>query len=252
MTVTKSVLENAIVKYIGAYRERKGCIHSWDTPLVGIASAEDRLFRKLPAVAGDHLHPKELLAGAKSVVVVYLPFVRAEVDADSEDRQLDSWGSYYYETNMLLEAVCSHLCTLIGTYGQRCRPMPPTLDFDRKKLMSRWSHRHVAYIAGMGTFGLNRMLITEKGCCGRMASVITTAKIPRTLRTNRENCAYFRTGGCRVCVKNCEAGALSEKGFDRRLCWSVLNKNDEKLAGAGKKLVCGQCVRNTPCMFSPV
>lgn len=36
--------------------------------------------------------------------------------------------------------------------------------------MSEWSHRHAAYIAGLGIFGINNMLITNKGCVGRIPS----------------------------------------------------------------------------------
>ena len=31
---------------------------------------------------------------------------------------------------------------------------------------SRWSERHAAYVCGLGTFGLSRGLITEKGMAG--------------------------------------------------------------------------------------
>jgi epoxyqueuosine reductase QueG len=34
---------------------------------------------------------------------------------------------------------------------------------------SNWSERHAAYIAGLGTFGLGRSLITSQGCAGALA-----------------------------------------------------------------------------------
>ncbi|WP_338094171.1 hypothetical protein [Methanorbis furvi] len=34
----------------------------------------------------------------------------------------------------------------------------------------RWSHRHFAVLAGLGTFGVNNMLITRMGCYGRVSS----------------------------------------------------------------------------------
>ena len=51
-----------------------------------------------------------------------------------------------------------------------------------KNLISDWSHRHVAVIAGLGKFGLNNMLITDNGCCGRVGSFITDLKIEPTKR----------------------------------------------------------------------
>ena len=38
---------------------------------------------------------------------------------------------------------------------------------------SIWSERHIAFICGLGTFGLSRGLITRKGICGRFGSLIT-------------------------------------------------------------------------------
>ena len=45
-------------------------------------------------------------------------------------------------------------------------------DFDNAILKSKWSHRHMARVAGLGTFGINNMLITEEGCCGRYFSIV--------------------------------------------------------------------------------
>ena len=38
-------------------------------------------------------------------------------------------------------------------------------------IASDWSERHAAYAAGLGTFGLTRALITEKGIAGRFGSL---------------------------------------------------------------------------------
>ena len=39
---------------------------------------------------------------------------------------------------------------------------------------SKWSERHAAYACGLGTFGLSKGLITEKGMAGRFASIIVS------------------------------------------------------------------------------
>lgn len=38
-----------------------------------------------------------------------------------------------------------------------------TGNFSREELVSCWSHKHAAYIAGLGIFGRHHMLITESG-----------------------------------------------------------------------------------------
>ena len=62
--------------------------------------------------------------------------------------------------------------------------------------MSDWSHKHVAYIAGIGSFGHHHMLITNKGCCGRLGSVVTDAVIAPTSRVDRERCLFKFDGSC--------------------------------------------------------
>jgi hypothetical protein len=49
----------------------------------------------------------------------------------------------------------------------RVTTTPATHNFDAKRLISNWSHRHAGYIAGSGKFGLNNMITTERGCCGK-------------------------------------------------------------------------------------
>lgn len=41
---------------------------------------------------------------------------------------------------------------------------------------SNWSERHVAFVCGLGTFGLSKGLITEKGIAGRLGSLIVSEK----------------------------------------------------------------------------
>lgn len=41
--------------------------------------------------------------------------------------------------------------------------LPEVSTFDQNILKSNWSHRHFAKIAGIGTFGINNMLISKNG-----------------------------------------------------------------------------------------
>ncbi|MDY6824326.1 MAG: hypothetical protein SWH68_11110 [Thermodesulfobacteriota bacterium] len=42
---------------------------------------------------------------------------------------------------------------------------------------SPWSHRHIAYAAGLGKFGMHDFLITEKGCTHRLGSFVVHKKL---------------------------------------------------------------------------
>lgn len=84
---------------------------------------------------------------------------------------------------------------------------------------SKWSQRHVAYVCGHGTFGLNNMLISDRGCVGRYYSIITALPIETDPVVTEERCLYKRNGGCKLCVKRCVAEALTEKEFKGSNAW---------------------------------
>ena len=84
--------------------------------------------------------------------------------------------------------------------------------------MSRWSQRHVAYIAGLGAFGKNNMLITDRGCCGRFYSVVTNLDVEPDTPVEGERCLYRIDGSCGACMRKCRSKAINPGGFDRWAC----------------------------------
>ena len=124
-----------------------------------------------------------------------------------------------------------------------------TNNFDKERLLSDWSHRHAAYIAGLGTFGINNMLITTKGCAGRIGSIVTNLKLQPTERPKEEFCLYKYNGSCKACVKRCIVDALSENSADfaRFDCYDICLKNDDYHQDLGLTDVCGKCCVDLPC-----
>jgi epoxyqueuosine reductase QueG len=119
----------------------------------------------------------------------------------------------------------------------------------------------VAYLAGLGTFGLNNMLITDAGCCGRFGSIVTNLDVVPDLPLETENCLYHRDGHCASCVRRCPTGALTTGGFDRHRCYTQCLENarvytqfgNSYASEAGSELlntgseVCGKCLIGLPC-----
>ena len=66
--------------------------------------------------------------------------------------------------------------------------LAPALDsrLAQVKKRSNWSERHVAFIAGLGTFGLSKLLISAKGCAGRYGSIIVSQKLQPTPRSYQD------------------------------------------------------------------
>ncbi|HOJ14419.1 MAG TPA: hypothetical protein PLT69_08015 [Deltaproteobacteria bacterium] len=144
----------------------------WREPLAASASVDDPLVGSLKEwVHPGHLMPWELLPGARGIVAFFIPFSEQVSMGNAQGRfQSASWARASRETNALIDEVGERLCGMLRSRGHEAVFVPATHDFDEETLTSRWSHRHVAFTAGLGTLGLNGMLITERGCCGRLGS----------------------------------------------------------------------------------
>lgn len=120
---------------------------------------------------------------------------------------------------------------------------------------SNWSERHVAFISGLGTFGLCDGLITSIGKAVRIGSVVTNAILPPTERPYtdyHEYCLYYSDESCIECAKRCPAGAISKKGHDKVRCRNYIHRISseyEKLYNL-RKPACGLCQTNVPCESS--
>lgn len=218
----------------------------YDVPLVGVAAADDPLFEELKepgAVGTGHLSPGQWLAGANSVVVYFLPFTAAVRRANRFDGlPATEWLYGRIEGEKLNNALRTHILDKLVSAGYEA--MAPAFDprFAVADRRSNWSERHAAFIAGLGTFCLNRSLITRAGAAGRVGSVITSLSLPPTSRdyvAAEENCTR-----CGACIRRCPAGAISEAGKDNDLCSAFL---DETRRRFDPRYGCGKCQTGVPC-----
>jgi epoxyqueuosine reductase QueG len=255
MTTTISIdaLRWEVEAYVAAYPQKIGAPAIWRTPLMASARADAR-FDILPQIAADdHSLPRELLPGARSVVVLFIPFHKALAKANHKGEvPCRDWGLAYESTNRLINALCGHLKIRLEEKGFAAELTPATHNFDPRRLMARWSHKHLGHIAGLGRLGVNAQFITPKGCAGRLGSLVTTADLgDHPLVLEAELCLHKRGKPCLVCVKRCPVAAVSETGIDRRRCWARLNQNlreSEQLAGLDRQThVCGKCQVLVPC-----
>jgi epoxyqueuosine reductase QueG len=191
-----------------------------------------------------------LLTDARSVVVYFIPFAKDIPRGNRHDRHASKeWARAYIETNRLIEAVNRCLARHLAQKGYRSALLPPTHNFDEDRLVSDWSHKHVAYIAGLGKFGVHHLLITAKGCCGRLGSLVTNFEQPASPRPDGEFCLNRFNGSCLKCVAKCVAGALKPRSLDRRRCYRMLLENAALYSGTELADVCGKCTCIVPCSF---
>jgi epoxyqueuosine reductase QueG len=245
----KKLIVEKIQNFVERYQIQPTIKTNWGKPLVGFASASDPLFNKLRSVASPtHAYPGDFLASAKTVVAFFLPFIKSMTRTNIKNRNCsEEWGVGYIETNEMIKQLSLHLQDYLQSLGNETIIIPATHNWDEEKLISDWSHRHIAYIAGLGNFGLNNMLITNKGCCGRIGSFITNATIEPDNRDEKPACLYKYDNSCKKCADKCVNEALFENHFDRFKCYEMLLENVEKHAAIGYADVCGKCLVAVPC-----
>jgi len=238
-----------IENFVEEYQKKNDIATSWGVPLVGFAEATDPIFDQLKtAVSPTHAVPQDLLTNAGTVVSFFLPFPKSVTSTNIKERlSSPEWAVSYIETNELIKQLSLHLTEVFADAGEEVVTIPATHNWIKEKLISNWSHRHVAFIAGLGRFGLNNMLITDRGCCGRIGSLITSAVIDPDARPEEESCLYKYDGSCKKCVRKCVNEALFEDSFDRFRCYDQLLKNVEEHKSVGYADVCGKCLAAVPC-----
>lgn len=238
-----------IEDFVTEYQKNKAISTGWSIPLVGFAAADDPYFGKLKTVVSPtHAVPKDLLANAGTVITFFLPFPKSIASSNIKERlSSPEWAVSYIETNELIKQLNHHLTQIFTANGEEVVSIPATHNWIEDKLISNWSHRHIAFIAGLGRFGLNNMLITDSGCCGRVGSLITSAVMEPDTRPEAEACLYKYDGSCKKCVHKCVNEALFEDSFDRFRCYDQLLKNVEEHKSVGYADVCGKCLAAVPC-----
>jgi len=219
----------------------------YDEPIVGIAAANDPLFTTLKdsnVIGAHHMAPNEWLSNTNSVISYFLPFdmrVRS-TNRKNYNEPSNEWLYARIEGEELNNMVRKFLANSIIDMGGMA--IVPSHDsrygtIDRR---SNWSERHVAYIAGLGTFGLAKNLITEKGCAGRFGSVITDIEIKPTERSYKE--VYEYCNDCGACIRRCPADAITKDGKDHAPCDNFLDAIRTKFA---PRYGCGKCQTAVPC-----
>lgn len=261
----KNKITDEIVSFVGKENKINKMGNIWKDPIVGFADVWHPYVRRLREIVHErHQMPEEVIPEASIVIVYFVPFAEW-ITISNKERGLASseWAQSYEETNAMFSRLNEHITDFIHKLGYKAAVAPESKVFYRDEVISRWSFRHFAYAAGIGTFGLNNMLITDKGCAGRLSTVVTDLDIKGGEPKKEEACLYKRNGSCGLCVMKCPAEALTAEGFDRNRCFEQCLKNasvyndfgssytsgpEDNIRGSGSE-VCGKCIAGLPCTY---
>jgi epoxyqueuosine reductase len=252
-------VENSLDNYISkekAISENVVGMRIYDAPIFAFGAADDKLFEDLkkPLAIGEHfMMPKEWLAAAKTVISFFLPFSEAVKKGNRRDMSWPSeeWLHGRIEGQAMMNKLCMHLKSELINAGYES--LVPSMDerfwsntdkpAHEEKFTSNWSERHVAYVCGLGTFGLSKGLITKKGVAGRFGSIVTELYLPPDSRGYKD--IYEYCSMCGKCIKNCPVNAISlENGKNHQLCLKFQDMTAEKYK---PRYGCGKCQVGVPC-----
>jgi epoxyqueuosine reductase QueG len=118
---------------------------------------------------------------------------------------------------------------------------------------SPWSHRHIAYAAGLGTFGMHDFLITEKGCSHRSGSFVVNLRLePNRKRPDdiHAYCLQYQGKKCLKCAARCPVDAITEEdAHDKEQCYQKVAKTIKYCNRNYHIFIygCGLCATGVPC-----
>ncbi len=219
-------------------------------PLVAFAAARDPLFQDIKKYAGpQQLYPWDILPEAKTVVCFFVPFQKHVIESNrGGDEVSRTWALAYDAGNQVVNGISEKLVEFFAQNNIQAATIQATQGFDKELLMAGWSHRSAAYVAGLGMFGLNKMLITEKGCAGRFGTVVAACDLAPTTRQETQRCMSLQGGNCKACIKACPEQALTEQDIVRHTCYNRCLETDKAFPDIGLCDCCGKCSVG-PCAY---
>jgi epoxyqueuosine reductase QueG len=214
----------------------------WGVDQVGFASADDWDHPPFEPWPPEEFRPKAIFPGCRTVIVLGLPVTLPILETSPS-----IWYQELYKNlNAQLDERAYQLSQFLNNMGHASAYVPRdgygTVELLKDNPYAFFSHRHAAYLAGMGTFGLNNMLLTKE--CGprqRFVSVFTTAEIPSGRPMEKQLCVR-----CMRCIKACPVQAIGDVEYPKA--------SIDKVACTGRSIdlkkryrsPCGICIKVCP------
>lgn len=217
------------------------CAHL-DIPMVGVASTDRWNTPLFDPWIPEEFYPQSIFPEAVSVIVIGLPVSLPVIETTP--------SIYYHELyrtiNTMLDQYGYRLSNFLNNKGYSSIFVPRDGYGDISILIENpvafFSHKHAAYLAGLGNFGVNNTLLTKAyGPRVRFTSIFTSADLPPDPLMEKDLCIR-----CMDCVKCCPVGAINEDDYpkgiiDKKLCARYSEKLRNRYISP-----CGVCIKVCP------
>lgn len=245
----------------------------WEVPIIGFAAGDDDYFKFWKQDIGDFywspseafsLRYKDEEVKDENLTVISFGFAQTS-ETKKDQRQAVGMPSLRWfvsrgEWERFIYDMCREIINKLQENGIRAVAIDLLPEWSRMisgkyGIASKWSHRHTAFVAGLGTFGLSDGLITRQGKAMRFCTIIIERKLPADIRPYtkyNEWCRFYADGTCGACIYRCPVNAITKEGHDKNTCSAYLQQlKNEK----GPDIVtksdyisgCGLCQSRVPC-----
>lgn len=245
----------------------------WVNVELGFAAGDDPLFAEFKQDIGDFFWlPEEAFAkfyprepvNAKDLTVISLCYAiddnTRNIQAGQKFAPSYRWLYARNSYEPIIQGINRNIIARLAEQGIRAVAPDEHADWAWRKSEKygwacNWSLRHVAYAAGLGTFGLCDGLITRQGKAVRFSSLIVDTALPiepRPYTGHHDWCLFYAKGSCPSCIKACPVGAITEQGHDKDKCEQYITDfkisyTDSKPINSKGPFGCGLCQGNVPC-----
>ena len=239
---------------------------AFGAPLVGFAAGDDSLFAEFKQHVGpSHWTPGEAyalafpepatVAGELAVISWVLPHTLQTRRDNRRQTSLpaERWVRAKFAGERFNAALREHLVTVLAEAGIAAFAPTRLPQWSTAEATSNWSERHIAYAAGLGTFGLCDGLITPLGKamrCGSVVARLAVAATPRPYSDHHAYCDFFSEKRCALCIERCPVNAISERGHDKARCHAYLERVRHEFIEPQFGFstdACGLCQTKVPC-----
>lgn len=242
-----------IKQAVREFEERPDIHTRFGTPLVGYADARNPIFDMYFSRSICD-HPKRIYRPGNTVVVHFIPYAPELTESNrGGNAPSEQWTLAFRDSMWLSMRLNGVIREALDTVGRLSSCTNTPTDWNEERCREEWSHKLVAYAAGMGHFGPAGSFQTKEGFAGRFGSIITDGqyadafeplssdKLEAMYQEIQKQYRYQEAGGpacSQEMIKACPGGAISEKGIDRKLCQAYCKTIDKHIPSPE---VCGKC-----------